>query len=105
VPRVLLRPRVEADALEQVGYLAAEAGIEVASRFATELEAALGLIQRHPLLGRPWATRHPGLRGVRRLVLSSFPVSIFYRPSRVAIDVIRILHHRRDLPRNLDPEN
>jgi toxin ParE1/3/4 len=105
VPRIFLRPRAEADALEQIGYLAEEAGSDVALRFATDLQAALEQIERHPLLGRPWPARHPGLRGIRRLVLSNFPLSVFYRPRANVIEVVRLLHHRRDWPRDLDPED
>jgi toxin ParE1/3/4 len=101
---VVLRPLAEGDAVEQIGYLAAEAGREVALRFAVRLENAFEQIARHPLIGRPWPTRHAGLLGIRRMILTDFPISIFYRPTPGTIDVLRVLHHRRDLPPDLDPD-
>jgi plasmid stabilization system protein ParE len=35
---------------------------------------------------------------LRRLPLKRFPLSVFYRPTRTAIEIIRVLHHARDIP-------
>jgi plasmid stabilization system protein ParE len=102
VPSVALRPRAEADALEQVHHLAGEAP-DAALRFIEGLAAAFVRLERHPRLGRPWPTRRRDLREVRRLLLTDFPISIFYRLRPEVIDVIRILHHRRDFPPDLEP--
>jgi toxin ParE1/3/4 len=100
VPRVALRPQAEADALEQTRYLAGETP-DAALRFIEELAATFDRLARHPRLGRPWPARRRELGGVRRLVLADFPISIFYRPTPEVIDVIRILHHRRNFPPEL----
>ncbi len=38
----------------------------------------------------------------RDRVIANLPVSIFYRPTPETIDVIQILHHRRNLPPELE---
>ncbi len=103
VPRkIVLRPKALADERDQTAYIAAD-DPDAAERFLEALETAYQTLLRHPELGRPWTTRHPEyLLGVRRLILSHFPISIFYRPTPDVLDIIRILHHSRDFPPELD---
>lgn len=98
---VFLSPAAENDALEQVRYLAVEDS-EAAIQLIGVLQGALAKLARYPEIGRTWPTRRRELNGVRRLVLSGFPRSIFYRLHGDDIDVIRILHHRRDFPPEFD---
>lgn len=44
------------------------------------------------------ADKDPALEGLRRLPLKRFPLSVYYRSTRSAIEVIRVLHHARDIP-------
>jgi plasmid stabilization system protein ParE len=94
---LLLLPSAEADVIDQSLYLA-EHSREAAERFVIELRAAFDRLLRFPYLGRLWPTHHPELRGLRRMTMTGFPVSIFYRPGAQAIEIVRILHHSRDLP-------
>jgi plasmid stabilization system protein ParE len=34
--------------------------------------------------------------------MTGFPLSVFYRSSHEAIEIIRVLHHSRDLPPDLE---
>ncbi len=76
---------------------------ETATRFLDDFDAAVDRLLRFPDLGPAWPTTRPAvLTGVRRLVLRHFPVSIFYRPTKDALEVIRVLHHARDASKILD---
>lgn len=102
MPKIIQRPQAEADALEQTAYIAAD-NPDAAARFVADLQAAFADLTAHPYLGRPWPTRSRALQDVRRLILSDFPVSIFYRPALEVIEIIRVLHHRRSFPPELAP--
>ncbi len=97
---LILLPGAEADIYEQGLYLI-ERSPEAAARFVTELRAAFERLLRFPRIGRPWPTRNPELRGLRRLTMTTFPLSIFYRAGQGTVEIVRVLHHRRDLPPDL----
>jgi plasmid stabilization system protein ParE len=82
--------------------LVEEGGSNVARRFLDDVAHTFTRLHRFPNLGRPWPTRNPAIAGLRRLPLQHFPLSVFYRPTRTAIEIIRVLHHARDLPPLLD---
>ncbi len=99
---LILLPRAEADAYDQARYLA-EHSPEAAARFGVDLRVAFDKLLRFPNLGRPWLTRNPELKGLRRLNLSASPISLFYLPTDKTIEIVRVLHHSRQLPAELEP--
>jgi plasmid stabilization system protein ParE len=79
------------------------AGVEVAWRFQIALDASLVKLSIRPDLGRLRHFRHPILSGLR-----SFPVEppfgdllIFYRATDETLDLVRLMHGARNLPRRL----
>ena len=52
--------------------------------------------------GQPWPSPNPAHRDLRRAVLPTLPFSVFYRPTKRAIEVVRVLHHAQDIPPLLD---
>jgi plasmid stabilization system protein ParE len=98
--KLIQRPQAEADAYAQVRYLAQHSP-EAAARFAADLRLTFERLTRFTQLGRAWPTREPELKGLRRVRLLNFPLSIFYRPTPEAIEIVRVLHHSRDLPPEL----
>jgi toxin ParE1/3/4 len=96
------RPSAQRDLAEATRYFVEHAGNDVAHGFLDDVEHAFERLARFPNLGRAWPTRNAELRGLRRLPLRQFPLSIFYRSSESAIEVIRVLHHARDIPPLLD---
>jgi plasmid stabilization system protein ParE len=50
-----------------------------------------------PELGHLWETTREDLEGLRAWRVDDFPVSIFYFPRPTAIEVIRVLHHAKDM--------
>jgi toxin ParE1/3/4 len=80
-----------------------KAGAEVAWRFQTALDKSLLKLALRPDLGRLRHFPHRKLLGLR-----SFPVEppfeallIFYRANEAKLDVFRLMHGARNLPRRL----
>ena len=67
---------------------------EAADRFIDKLRAQCGRLASSPNLGRPRENFAPGLRSYR--IGNYF---IFYFPTDSGIEVARVLHGARDLPR------
>jgi toxin ParE1/3/4 len=80
-----------------------QAGEEVAERFLTALEATLKLLQEQPGLGRRRRFRHQALRNLRsyRVGRPFEQILIFYRLTESTVEIFRIMHGMRDLPRRL----
>jgi toxin ParE1/3/4 len=102
VPKeIILHEQARLDVERQATFLAMDS-VELAIRFLDEFDRFVGRLVRFPRLGRAWPARDPDLMGLRRLVMTDFPLSIFYRAAADRIEIIRILHHRRDLPPELE---
>lgn len=100
MPEIIIRKEARLDVEEQAAFLT-EDSIEVAARFLDEFDRAVKRLLHFPHLGRAWPTRNINLRGLRRLTMTSFPLSIFYRPAEDALEILRVLHHSRHLPPDL----
>jgi toxin ParE1/3/4 len=107
--RVSTSGRAEADLTHQYRWYIDNASGEVAERFLAAFDATVGRLAEQPGLGRSRRFRAPELAGIR-----SFPVGgrfgvhlIFYRITGQTLDIERVMHGARDLPRRLleAPEN
>ncbi len=99
---LVIRPRAAVDVREQMRYLTESASLDVAIRFFNAFEAALERLRKFPQSGARWPTDNPELQGLRRLQMTIFPVSIFYRETETHVRIVRVLHGRRNLPSLLD---
>jgi plasmid stabilization system protein ParE len=96
---LVIRPRAQADIDAQTARLD-ETTPNVGARFLTELSYVFDRLTSFPGLGQPCRTKnHPDLR---RAVLPTFPVSVFYRPTATTIEIVRVLHQARDRSRLLE---
>jgi toxin ParE1/3/4 len=60
------------------------------------------VLQENPAIGSPRRFRHKKLQGIRMWPIKEFPhVLLFYLTKRDEIEIVRILHGARDLPRLL----
>lgn len=102
MPRRLVRRRAaDEDITEQVAYIAGERPA-VAHRYAIAVEHAFERIRDLPEIGVPrsYGARH--LRAVRVWPVPGFRrFLIFYRVTPRTVEVIRVLHSARDVPRIL----
>ena len=65
-----------------------------AAKFGSDLIGTLKVLAIRPLIGRQRAELRPGVRSFRH-----GPYLIFYRPFSEGIEVLRVIHGRRDLSR------
>ena len=86
----------------QAYYLAGASSRAVAIRFLNDFDAALVRLREFPRIGTRWPTDNPELQGLRRLQMTTFPVSIFYLDTEPHVEIVRVLHGSRDLPALLD---
>jgi len=92
-------PRAEKDVAEIWRYLAAEASIKTADNLLRQITRAAERVAERPLTGRARDPLKPGLRSV--LV---HPYLVFYRIAGGGIEVVRVLHQRRNLAAALSEE-
>lgn len=93
------RAAADRDVEEAVAWYSREAGATVALRFIGALEAAYLAIARDPELGSGRYAFQQGLEGLRFRQLDRFPYLVFYRAHGDCIEVGRVLHGHRDIPR------
>ncbi|MFN8628659.1 MAG: type II toxin-antitoxin system RelE/ParE family toxin [Candidatus Binatia bacterium] len=70
---------------------------EAARRFLAALRHAFERLRSMPETGHTWETERRELQGLRVWPIDDFPLSVFYFPHPDAIEVIRVLHHSRDI--------
>ena len=91
MPRILKRPRAEADITEIWEFIAEDSEAR-ADAFIDQLDRKLRTLAKRPNMGRGRGGLAEGLR--------SFPLGryvIFYLPLPDGIDIVRVLHGARDV--------
>ena len=101
--RVSISGRAEADLTHQYRWYLDNATVQVAERFLAAFDATTVKLTRQPGFGRRLRFRAPELAGLR-----SFPVGgrfgvhlVFYRSDGGVLNIERVMHGARDLPRRL----
>jgi toxin ParE1/3/4 len=101
---VIPRRLATQDLRDAAAHYAGEVDRATALRFIDAVEQAFILIARHPAIGSPRYAVELDLPGLRTMPVDQFPYLIFYFERTDHIDVVRILHARRDVPASLqDP--
>ena len=81
------------DDLQRIwNYLAREASIEIANRQIEKIRQLSRLLSEQPRIGR---LRNSLLPGIRSVVTP--PYVLFYRLSDDAVQIVRVVHGRRDI--------
>jgi toxin ParE1/3/4 len=102
---VVARPAARRDIDEAIAYLLGEAGEAVALAFIDALQSAYDLIAAFPDSGSSRQAHDLALPGLRSRTITGYPYLIFYVERRDHIDVWRLLHAQRDVPRHMaDPD-
>ena len=89
------------DVDEHVEYLD-DRDPNMAERFHSELAHVFERLTSFPAFGQLWPSPNPAHHDLRRAALPTLPFSVFYRPTRAIIEVVRVLHHAQDVPPLLD---
>jgi toxin ParE1/3/4 len=89
---VNLSPEADEDLIDIWGYLAREASERVADRQLHDIDAACERLKAWPYSGRQ---RDELLTGMRSVPIH--PYIVFYRIQGDAVEIVRVLHGRRDI--------
>ena len=90
------RPQAETDILEIWAYIA-EGSLVEADNWIDKLDEKLALWATQPMMGR---ARDELAEGVRSFAFGRYVA--FYLPCSDGIDVVRVLHGRRDIDANFE---
>lgn len=102
IPRAVARRDLD----EAIDRYLGEAGKKVALDFISALELAYRFISRHPEAGSPRYAHELDLPGLRSWPVKRSPYLVFYVERADHIDVWRVLHGKRDIPRSMrEPES
>lgn len=93
---VALRPKARADVKEIAQYTLTTWGKAQARKYTRAIHQTMKQLARNPELGRRFEAVHKGVR-----VCPSGKHLIFYLTTDTGIDVVRVLHERRDAPSHL----
>ena len=96
-------PLFDSDVTGQFGWYLDEAGAELAWRFFSAVDGTIAKLARQPDLGRSRHFRNPALQGLRsfRVEPPFDRLLIFYRATEGGLQLWRLMHGARDLPRQL----
>lgn len=106
MPRFSILPDADRDVDEQTGYLGDHASFETALRFHDAAYQTFAFLARNPGVGAIRESRNPRLAGIRVWRVDGFANHlVFCRPVEGGIEVVRVLHGRRDIDRLMDFED
>ncbi len=91
VSKIIWSPRSQQDLLTIWGYYSRVASDEVADTLIYEITSAGMRLQENPLL---WKVRSEIALNIRSV--SSHPYTIFYRVEKESVNIIRVIHERRE---------
>lgn len=94
---IRLRPRARQDIEEALDYYLNERAFDAAEGFAGESEAAFHYLSYLPASGSPRYAHLLDLPGLRTWPVAVYPYLIFYFERDGLVDVMRVLHTRRDI--------
>ncbi len=100
--RLVARRRARRDIQLAVAYYLEEAGPPVARAFLASVEAAYNRIAEAPRIGSPRFGYELGFPGLRTKPVDRFPYLVFYVEQVDQVDIVRVLHAQRDIPRHME---
>jgi toxin ParE1/3/4 len=91
------RETAKRDLTEQFIWYAENAGIGVAEHFLNAVDSTLAQLSQMPRIGSPIHPRNQELAGLRRWPVDGFErILLFYIPQNDNIDLVRVLHAKRN---------
>jgi toxin ParE1/3/4 len=104
--KVLYRQTASDDVVRQFRYYLVTINVpEVAVRFRDAVRRTVQSLRLHPLVGPRYSSSNPELQNLRSWPVTGFEaIRIYYLLEEEAIDILRILHGKRDVKRLLERE-
>jgi toxin ParE1/3/4 len=96
VPRVIVTERAKRDVRRILSDLGERAGYDVAARYASDFKAAFRRLADFPASGPP----RPVLGATTRIAIV-LPYLVIYEHEDDSVTVLRVLHGRRNITRDL----
>jgi toxin ParE1/3/4 len=102
--KVVYRQTASDDVVRQFRYYLIDQNLpQIALRFRDAVRHTINSLREHPLVGARHRSSKPRLQNLRSWPVAGFEaVRIYYVAESDAINVIRILHGKRDLKRILE---
>ncbi len=101
---VVRRIQAQKDIEQAAGHCFAEGGTALELRFIDALHAAVIRIAGNSGIGSPRCAAALAIPGLRFWRLTRFPYLIFYVERQEQVDIWRVLHEQRDIPRRFAPD-
>ncbi|QQS32130.1 MAG: type II toxin-antitoxin system RelE/ParE family toxin [Acidobacteriota bacterium] len=95
---VVRRRRADDDIEAAIAYYLSEAGVEIATNFADQLELTTRQIAGQPGTGSPRYGLLVQISELRHWPVVGFPYLIFYIEKENRIELARVLHESMDIP-------
>ena len=97
-----IRPAAALDLEDSAFYISLDRP-DAAERFITSAIKSFEDLAQMPTMGAPYEVSNPQLAGLRKWPIHGFgDFLIFYVEHRGTIEVVRVIHGARDIPRVLD---
>ena len=93
---VVWAPKASQDLIRIWRYFARVASPEVADKLLRDINRAAARLGEFPFLGPAREEVLPGIRSV-----PAHPYTVFYRVTDVQVEIVRVLHERRDFAATL----
>ncbi len=101
---VYKHPQVIRDLIDLATYIAAD-NMDVSDKFLAAAEETFKLLAQTPKMGRVREFDNPNLANVRQQPIKGFRnYLVFYRTRDTDIEILRVLHGRRDINAILDED-
>ncbi|MGH9769536.1 MAG: type II toxin-antitoxin system RelE/ParE family toxin [Blastocatellia bacterium] len=103
--RIIKRPLARFDLIEEADFIEQVYGLVKAESFLDAAEAAFSSLVSMPLMGSPRPDLAAEISDLRQWRIKGFEdYLIFYRPLPDGVEIIRVLHGKRNIPTILSDE-
>ncbi len=102
---VVRRRQANDDIDAAVSYLLAEAGVRVGTDFLNQLESAIKIISSQPGAGSQRFGHELDIADLRHRPMRQFPYLIFYLEKERHIEIVRVLHTKRDISSSIPQDD
>ncbi|MEL6165343.1 MAG: type II toxin-antitoxin system RelE/ParE family toxin [Cyanobacteria bacterium J06628_3] len=101
---VYKRPQVIRDLIDLATYIAAN-NMDVSDKFLTAAEETFKQLAQTPKIGKVREFDNPNLANIRQQTIKEFRnYLVFYRTRDNDVEILRVLHGRRDIDAILDED-
>jgi toxin ParE1/3/4 len=103
--RIIKRPLARFDLIEEADFIEQVYGLERAESFLDAAESSFSNLASMPLMGSPRPELAAEIPDLRQWRIKGFEdYLIFYRPLPDGVEIIRVLHGKRNIPTILSDE-